>query len=274
MQCLLFPVRPAVWVLRPSPFLKNVSGGPGAPKPDGRERRFPVFARLVEAFPEIPEESKPAHFGSASPARHPARQAPCFSSENQRFNPNFFGRLLSKSPTRIPEDPSFLCNRRSGRCSVASRAAVAKKELRSSGLVATACITARGAIRQIRSIRPIRVTKCWGRPDDRGAGETRSSRSIGRIPRCDSEGFPVGCFANKQPQKSLTRSRGERGDAGVHSSSPVSHTLAVHTVKGIHVLSLRLRVSLLLRVENVRSRYFGKQRCLPEKASTHSLNCS
>ena len=75
----------------------------------------------------------------------------------------------------------FLCDRRPGRVTDAQDAvrrvpSGSPKKNRSSGLVATACVTARGAIRQIRSIRPIRVTKCWGRPDDRSAGETRSSR--------------------------------------------------------------------------------------------------
>jgi hypothetical protein len=40
----------------------------GRTEAHGRERRFPVFAQLVAAFPEIPEESKTAHFGRASPA--------------------------------------------------------------------------------------------------------------------------------------------------------------------------------------------------------------
>ena len=87
----------------------------------------------------------------------------------------FRRRHLQSSPTQTREDPFFLFSVTDLRTLfVASRAAVPKK--RSSGLVATACIAARGAIRQIRSIRPIRVTKCWGRPDDRGADETRSSR--------------------------------------------------------------------------------------------------
>jgi hypothetical protein len=71
MQCRSFRC-PTVRVLRPSPFLKNVSGRPGAPKPMG-----------------VSADSQS-------------------SSENQLFTPNFFSRLLSKSATRIPEDPKFL----------------------------------------------------------------------------------------------------------------------------------------------------------------------
>jgi hypothetical protein len=61
---------------------------------NGRERRFPVFERLVEAFPEIPEEP---NNGSPSPAGTRLAKPRCFSSDNQLFTPNFFS---SGPPTR------------------------------------------------------------------------------------------------------------------------------------------------------------------------------
>ena len=45
---------------------------------NGRERRFPVFERLVEALPEIPEEPTNCAFRQTQSGRHPARQAPLF----------------------------------------------------------------------------------------------------------------------------------------------------------------------------------------------------
>ena len=47
----------------------------------------PVFARLVEAFPKIPEESKTCAFRKSRSGRHSARQAPCFSSETSCSTP-------------------------------------------------------------------------------------------------------------------------------------------------------------------------------------------
>ena len=52
----------------------------------------------------------------------------------------------------------------------------------SSGLVAIGYLFARGAIRDIRRIRPIRVQECWSRPDDR-ARRTSKSRSSARYAR-------------------------------------------------------------------------------------------
>ena len=115
MQCRSFRC-PAVWVLRPSPFLKNVSGRPGAPKPNGRERRFPVFARLVAAFPEIPEESKTAHFGSASPAGTRLAKPPVSPLKTSCSTLISLADCYQNHPHESTKTP-LLSNRRSGRYS-------------------------------------------------------------------------------------------------------------------------------------------------------------
>jgi hypothetical protein len=81
MQCCSFRC-PAVWVLRPSPFLNNVSGRPGAPKPMGVSAGSPrlrAAGRGVSANPggaeklRISQEPVRPAPGSTSPAVSPLK---------------------------------------------------------------------------------------------------------------------------------------------------------------------------------------------------------
>jgi hypothetical protein len=67
MPCRSFRC-PAVRVLRPSPFLKHVSGRPGAPKPMGVSAGSPSSRGGSRRFRKSRRSRKTAHFGRASPA--------------------------------------------------------------------------------------------------------------------------------------------------------------------------------------------------------------
>ena len=107
MQCRSFRC-PAVGVLRPSPFLKNVSGRPGAPKPMGVSAGSPSSTGWSKRFRKSRRSRKTAHFGRASLAGT-GSPSPLFLLRKPAVQPNFSSRLQSKSPTRIPEDPLCFC---------------------------------------------------------------------------------------------------------------------------------------------------------------------
>ena len=63
----------------------------------------PVFARLVETSPKIPEESKHCAFRKRQSGRHPARQAPCFSSETSCSTPISLADCYQNHPHESPK---------------------------------------------------------------------------------------------------------------------------------------------------------------------------
>ena len=74
MQCRSFRC-PAVWVLRPSPFLKNVSGRPGAPKPMGMSASSPSSRGWSRRFRKSGGVENCA-FRKSQSGRHPLAKPP------------------------------------------------------------------------------------------------------------------------------------------------------------------------------------------------------